>query len=321
MSAATGIARDAAPRDDGLLDYVHRADLLSAEQKRALCERSDLRGALQLGSHVGAIGASGALLAATWGSAWAAPVFLLHGVLLNWLYAAQHEMMHNTAFRSRWANEAGSRLTGLLVLFPRDLDRIAHFRHHRFTADPARDPELADVPPDAGPPSRAALAWRLLGLPYWRRRLRYLFRLGVGDVRDVAFMTAAERRTVVREARAHLLVYGGVAAAAIALGTWAPVIFWLGPLAAARASHEMQNLVEHTGRPLVPDVLRNTRVIRAPAWLRWLGWNMQYHCHHHLYAAVPFHRLPALDRALRGRAALPEPVSYAQALRAIVRGE
>ena len=47
---------------------------------------------------------------------------------------------------------------------------------------------------------------------------------------------------------------------------------------------------------------------------------MQYHCHHHLYAAVPFHRLPALDRALRGRAALPEPVGYAQALRAIVRG-
>jgi len=285
-----------------------------------MCARSDLRGALQLASHLGAIAGSGVLLGLCWGSVWCAPVFALHGVLLNWLYAAQHEMMHMTAFRNRWLNEAGSRLTGLIVLFPRDLDRIAHFRHHRYTADPARDPELADVPPGAAPPSWPALAWRLLGLAYWRRRLHYLLCLGVGDTRDVAFMTEAQRRAVVREARGHLLVYAAVAGTATALGTWAPLAYWLGPLVAARGSHEIQNLVEHTGRPQVPDVLRNTRVIRAPAVLRWLGWNMQYHCHHHLFAAVPFHRLPALDRALRERAALPAPLSYAAALREIHAG-
>ena len=77
-------------------------------------------------------------------------------------------------------------------------------------------------------------------------------------------------------------------------------------------------MVEHTARPMVPDVFENTRVIRTNAFMRWLGWNMQYHCHHHLFAAVPFYRLPALDRAVGER--LPRPVSYLQGLAEIARG-
>ncbi len=300
------------------MEYVHRDDLLAPERLRELCRRSDARAGLQLASHLGAIAASGFALAATWGTAFAVPVFLLHGVLLNWLYAAQHEMMHNTAFRTRALNELGSRLTGLVVLFPRDLDRIAHFRHHRHTADLQRDPELFDVPAHAAPPGPWALAWRLLGIGYWRRRLRYLLRLGIGDVSMVAFMSETEQRIVVREARMHLAVYAAVAGGAVLLHTWAPVIFWLGPLIAARGSHEIQNLCEHTGRPLSPDVFANTRVLRTNPLVRWLGWNMQYHCHHHLFAAVPFYHMPALDRAIRGR--LPAPVSYAEALREIAAG-
>ncbi len=304
------------------MEYVHRNDLLARDRLRALCERSDLRAGAQLASHLGAIAASGTLLAWTWGTPWAVPVFALHGALLNWLYAAQHEMMHNTAFRTRALNEVGARLTGLVVLFPRDLDRIAHFRHHAHTADPARDPELLDVPAGAGRPGALALAWRLLGLSYWRRRLEYLLRLGAGDTSQVAFMSDAERRTVVREARLHLAVYAAVAAASLALHSGAALVYWLGPLLAARGSHEIQNLVEHTGRPLVPDVLASTRIIRSNAFMRWLGWNMQYHCHHHLFAAVPFYRMPDLDRAIRHR--MPPAVSYFEALREIAgpaRGE
>ena len=35
-----------------------------------------------------------------------------------------------------------------------------------------------------------------------------------------------------------------------------------------------------------------------PPLFHWLGWNMQYHTAHHLFPSVPFHRLPALHRAI-----------------------
>lgn len=301
------------------MDYVHRNDLVSREQLLALTSRSDGRAGAQLAVHLGAITATGGAVWWLWGSAWCAPLFVLHGMLLNWLYAAQHEMMHGTAFRTRALNEWGSRLTGLVVLFPRDLDRIAHFRHHRDTNDPARDPELADVCRGDGPPGAWAIAWRLLGLGYWHRRLRYVLGLAVGSPRGIEFMSPAERRTVMREARMHLAVYGIIAAGATALQTWAPVLLWLAPLVAARGTHEVQNMVEHGGRPMVPDILRSTRVIRTNPLMRRLGWNMQYHCHHHLFAAVPFYHLPQLHALIGAR--LPPGVSYFEALREIRTGD
>ena len=44
-----------------------RRRLISPQDLRALMQRSDLRGALQLGSHLGAIAISGALLWSLWG--------------------------------------------------------------------------------------------------------------------------------------------------------------------------------------------------------------------------------------------------------------
>jgi len=308
------------------VDYTHRADLITAQQLAMLRERSNWRAGVHLLGHVLLIGSTAtalhfslpALLHSFWGSVWCVLVFLLHGVALNWLYAAQHEMMHHSAFRSALLNEIGSRITGFIVLFPRDLDRIAHFRHHRYTNDLQHDPELSDVQPDAAPPSAAALAWRLCGVMYWLRRVRYLFSLSAGDTTLVAFMTPAERRCVVREARWHTLLYLAVALAAVVARSWAPLLYWIGPLLLARGAHEIQNLCEHTGRPLVGDVLINSRVIRTNVFMRWLGWNMQYHCHHHLFAAVPFYRLPELDRLVGER--LPAPLTYGQAIAEILHG-
>ena len=83
------------------MDYVHRLDLISREQLLALTRRSDGRAGAHLAGHLGALAATGAGVWWLWGSVWCAPVFLLHGMLLNWLYAAQHEMLHGSAFRTR----------------------------------------------------------------------------------------------------------------------------------------------------------------------------------------------------------------------------
>ena len=62
---------------------------LAPERLAQLTRKSDSRGALQLASHLLALAASGLGLWLAWGSWWGVPLFVVHGVLLNWLYAAQ----------------------------------------------------------------------------------------------------------------------------------------------------------------------------------------------------------------------------------------
>ena len=82
-----------------------RRDVIDAAKLRSLCVASNAAGAVQTLSHLGAIGASGTLLWLTRGTWWAVPVFAIHGVLLNFLYAGQHELSHWTVFRTGWLNE------------------------------------------------------------------------------------------------------------------------------------------------------------------------------------------------------------------------
>ncbi len=101
-----------------------RRDLIDARTLRGLCAPSDAAGFRQLGSHLGAIGVTGLLLYASLGTPWVVPVFIVHGVLLNFLYAGQHELSHWTVFRTRRLNEVFGRLFGFVLFFPRDFDQI-----------------------------------------------------------------------------------------------------------------------------------------------------------------------------------------------------
>ena len=79
-----------------------RRDVIDAAKLRSLCVPSDSRGAVQALSHLGAIAVSGTLLWHWQGTWWAVPIFAAHGVLLNFLYAGQHELSHWTVFRTGW---------------------------------------------------------------------------------------------------------------------------------------------------------------------------------------------------------------------------
>lgn len=280
------------------MDYVHRRELLNSERLAVLRRRSNSRAWLQLGSHFGAVLAAGALLYSLWGTLWAAPVWLVYGMLLNYLYAAQHELMHGTAFATRWLNEFFSRITGILMIFPRDYDRIMHFTHHKFTNVAGKDPELSGATKSEAPGTLLRFLWSLSAIPYWWRRLSSLAKNFCGNVRDEHYMSQSEKALVIREARLHVSVYALVAAVSVALDSWLAVHYWLLPLLLTKPLHHIQNIVEHTGMPLSDDVTANTRTIRVNPALRWMCWNMQYHCAHHLFAAVPFYNLPLLDREL-----------------------
>lgn len=265
---------------------------------RDLTVRSDRAGFLQLASHMLALCATGTGLWFAWGTWWGVPFFIAHGVLINWLYAAQHEASHDTAFRTRWVNEWLGRFTGFVVMFPRDYDRWQHFCHHRHTQDPERDAELVGQGWYEG---RYADLLALIGITYWGDLAATLVRHAVTGRRiPVAeyYLNDRMERQVVAEARWHLALYALIAVVSVVLESWAAVILWWAPMLATAWAHQIQNIIEHGGMPFVPDTWRNTRTIRTNPVMRWLAWQMVYHTAHHTYPGVPFHRLRELHGAV-----------------------
>jgi fatty acid desaturase len=282
-----------------------RRDLIAPGRLRELSVKSDARGFLQLGSHLGAVVLSGTGVALTWGTSWAIPIFIIHGILFNFLYAGQHELSHWTVFRTQGLNEFFGRLFGFVLLYPRDFDQVQHFAHHRFTQNWQRDGELARP--------RYTLAsyilW-MLGPTYWYTRLRRIVRFAAGVVTE-PYIPDSRKPTMVREARWHLTGYALIAAVSVIGHSWLALEVWILPMLLLKPVHQMQNTIEHLGLPHVDTITSNTRSTRTNAVMRWMGWNMQYHTAHHAFPGVPCYRLPALHREIFvARNFVPPTMSY-----------
>lgn len=262
---------------------------------RRLARPSDRAGLAQLAGHLGALAATGTLVLSTDGLV-RGGAMLIHGIVLVFLFAAAHEAIHRTAFRSRRLNDAVAFLAGLPIVLPPTWFRCFHFAHHRHTQDPDRDPELA-VPK---PATTLAWAWHVSGMPYWRARLGATVAQAAGRVAD-PFVPAASRPAVIREARACLAVYGAVLLAALLAASPLPLLLWVVPALLGQPFLRLYLLAEHTGCPLVPDMFRNTRTTLTNRAIRRLAWNMPHHAEHHAYPALPFHALPAAGRLLDER--------------------
>ena len=276
-------------------EVFSRRKLIEPQALRAMMQRSDMRGAVQAGSHFGAILLTGALLAATWGSWWAVPVFIIHGTLINFLYAGQHELSHGTPFKTKALNEWVGRLIGFLMLYPRDFDKIQHHAHHQHTQDWEKDGELVRQPYTL----RSYLMW-VLGPTYWYSRVARIVRLARGYVVE-PYIAPHQEATVIREARVHAVLYAVIVAVSLAMQSWAAVIFWLAPMLLTKPIHQLQNTIEHLGLSHEDDILNNTRSTDTNAVLRWMCWNMQYHTAHHSFPSVPFWKLRALNDTIEGR--------------------
>jgi fatty acid desaturase len=223
-------------------------------------------------------------------------------VLINCLYAGQHEMSHWSAFRTRWLNDAFGHVFGLATLNPFLTDRFIHFAHHRATHDPDRDPELMGV----GTYTLATYLLDLTAVSFWTRRVVGVVRAAFGQGLESAYwLTPRERRIVIGEASIHISLWAALAAASLALHSWLAVSLWLAPMLATKWFHQLQNLGEHTGLPHVANIFANTRTLTGPAAMRWLMWNMSWHTAHHAFPGVPFHALPALHREIAARTMVP----------------
>ncbi|NNK77256.1 MAG: rhizopine catabolism protein [Litoreibacter sp.] len=266
-----------------------RRKLLTPAELRELTSRSDARGALQMGSHLVAIGLFGYLHALALGTGWILLTGLALGVLLNFLYAAQHELSHATVFRTRRLNTLFGRIIGFIQIFPRDFDQIMHFAHHQYTQDWERDGELVREPYTL----TTYLLW-LFGVTYWRNRVVGLIRRARGVIVE-PYIRPEEETRVIREARVHVVLYLAIVLISVLAGSWAVLTFWIVPMVLTKPIHQLQNTIEHLGLSHEDDILENTRSTRANALIRWLCWQMPYHTAHHTFPAVPFWKLRALN--------------------------
>lgn len=273
-----------------------RRALLTPTELRHLSERSDLRGAVQMASHVGAIAVVAVLHGFAIGTAWVWLTGLALGVLLNFLYAAQHELSHATVFKTRKLNEVFGRIIGFIQIFPRDFDQIMHFAHHQHTQNWERDGELVREPYTL----TSYLLW-LSGITYWRNRVFGTVRRARGIIIE-PFIRSEEEARVIRESRLHLAGYVLIGLVALALGSWAPLSFWLLPMILTKPIHQLQNTIEHLGLSHEDDILENTRSTRANALQNWLCWQMPYHTAHHTFPAVPFWKLRTLNDHIEDKA-------------------
>ncbi len=289
-------------------------DLIDKRRLKTLAARSDTKGLVRLASHLGALGTTGAVVALTKGTLWLVPATMLHGVVLVFLFAPLHETIHRTAFRSRRVNDAVAWICGAVLVLPPAYFQAFHFAHHRHAQDPEQDPELALPKPE----SLGAYLRTASGLPYWRERFATTLAHAAGRVTE-RFIPPSHQARVVREARFLLAIYGVLAAASVAAGSWLVVGYWLVPVLLGQPFLRLYLLAEHTGCPLVPDMLRNSRTTRSNAVVRWLAWNMPYHAEHHAYPALPFHALPHAHVLLKEHIAV-QASGYLAAQRQIIAG-
>ena len=277
----------------------------SAQEKAALKslgQSSDGRGLRHLLAHLALIAIGMLLVAAADGTIWLWPAMLFLGIVLIFLFAPLHESIHGTAFKSRRLNQAVARVAGFLLLLPADYFRLFHFAHHRHTQDPERDPELATPKPK----TLGQWAWHVSGAPYWLGNGKAMLQHALGRV-DVPFIPDAQKAAIVREARWHLLIYALLAAASVAAGSDALLIYWVVPVLLGQPFLRLYLLAEHTLCPLVPEMYANTRTTFTNRALRFLCWNMCFHVEHHAYPGLPFHALPRAHEVLAPRLKVTAP--------------
>lgn len=269
--------------------------LIPAADLKRLYEKSDLQGAWRSAAQVALLGLGAEAVQAGRGEWWLPAALVMQGIFVVSTFGAMHEAVHCSAFKARRPNEILAWLAGLAILFDSAYYKHFHLAHHRYTQDPARDPELLASPE---PKTRADYWMRVVGLPYWRARALNLWMLPRGRFDGLDFIHPAARPEIVRSSRRTLGALAALLAGSLALGSDALFWCWILPLALGVPFLRLYLLTEHFGCSHDDDALRNTRTTLSLAPMRFLMWNLPFHAEHHLYPNVPFHRLAETHRLL-----------------------
>jgi fatty acid desaturase len=282
---------------------------------KRLYARSDWAGAQQTLAHVALLVAGGALVLETRGTWWVLPALLLQAVFVNALFGAMHESVHYGSFKSRRAADLLAFFSGAAILNNAGFYRHYHMAHHRYTQDPARDPELVT---SGTPRTWGNYLLRISAIPFFTLRFRDIVLFPFGFRGDVTYIHDKAWPEVRRWGRWLLAFYAVLLLGSLALHSDALLWVWLLPLLIGAPLLRLYLLCEHTLCPNSDDGFANTRTTLCNPLLRFLMWNLPYHAEHHLLPNIAFHHLPEAHEHLKPHLKFVAR-SYLQTNREIVR--
>jgi fatty acid desaturase len=286
----------------------HKAFLakLDPDIRAEMTAKSDARGVLHLAGHLGAIGLCSGLIAAQVPGWWA--LLPVQGVLIAFLFTLEHECTHRTPFAHERLNDWVGRLCGLALVLPFEWFRWFHLAHHRWTNLPGKDPELASEKPATW----AEWVWHVSGLPFWAAQGQLLTALVLGRA-EREYLPEGAKGRILAEARWMAVIYLGLAFSLV----WSPVVLWVWvvPSLLGQPFLRVYLLAEHGDCPQAANMFENTRTTFTTRMVRAVAWNMPYHVEHHVWPAVPFHKLPQVHALMRQELRVTAP-GYAAFTRA-----
>ncbi len=298
-----------------------RSDVPRRRMKE-LMRRSDAPALRDTALWLGLAVASAAAGIVLWGTWWAVPCFAVYGVLYGSASDSRwHEAGHGTAFKTRWLDQTVYQIASFCMMRNPTLWRWQHTRHHTDTLIVGRDPEIAAM----RPARLARILLNLLGIEAVPMALKGMARHSLGRLTadEGTFIPDSERPKVVRTARIALTIYAGTVAAAVAFGSWLPLVLIGGPRCYGAFMLMVYAFTQHAGLgENVLDHRLNTRTVRMNRVNRFLYWNMNYHIEHHMFPMVPYHQLPALHEEIKHDLPAPYPsiwAAYKEIVPAVLR--
>lgn len=270
--------------------------VVPADVLKRLYQPSDAAGMRQTAAHLALLVAGGWLVLAVRGTWFIVPALIVQGILVNSLFGAMHESVHYGSFRTRWLADVLAFFSGAAILNNAGFYRAYHMAHHRYTQDPARDPELLT---SVTPTNWSQYLLRMSALPFVFLRARDILLFPFGFRGNVTYIEEEAWPEVRRWGRWLLLLYAVLIAGSVALHTTVVLWVWFLPLLCGLPLLRLYLVCEHTLCPHSDDGFANTRTTTSNALVRFLMWNLPYHAEHHLFPAIAFHNLPEAHRHLR----------------------
>ena len=272
---------------------------ISRREMKALMQRSDAAAIRDTVIWIGSMLVFAGLGISLWGSWWCVPFFLAYGVLYGSASDSRwHECGHGTAFKTRWMNDVVYQIACYMIMRNPVTWRWSHTRHHTDTVIVGRDPEIAVM----RPPDLLRLILNFFGILDAGYAMMDMVRNACGNISaaEQTFIPEQERRRAVTIARIWTAIYVLTIAAAIAMGSWLPLVLVGLPRLYGAWHHVLTGLLQHGGlADNVVDHRLNSRTVYMNPISRFIYWNMNYHVEHHMFPMVPYHALPQLHALIK----------------------
>jgi len=233
------------------------------------------------------------------------------GIAESFLFNGFHEMVHNTAFKTQAFNTVFAEFIGFTIFRGAKWFWCFHWTHHRYTNDPAKDPELSGGSLDLDDPMRSAASYVsfLSGYPFGFERIPRMLRLATGMAAAdpwVAYQSASTKKYVRIESVIYCVGYLLVALAAVthpcSVGINL-VLYWLLPHCFGAGHLRMYQFAEHRACLMGPYTDTNAWICSRTTSTWWfyrkLAWQMPWHVEHHAFPNVPFHKLQATHEMIK----------------------